>query len=79
MHICLDGTSVTEKAVLNIIHCQRNLEHVESEFLTCALIKIVSGNQNSLIHTISSLNVESELTEEQRLVNETENRKNIKR
>ena len=62
MHIYLDGTNVTEKAVLNIIQCQRNLEHVESEFLTSALIKIVSGSQNSLFQTISSLNVESELT-----------------
>ena len=79
MHICLDGTNVTEKAVLYIIQCQRNLEHVESEFLTSALIKIISDNNNSVIQTISSPNAESELIEEPMVVKEAENRKNIKR
>ena len=78
MHISLDGTNVTEKAVLNIIHCQRNLEHVESEFLTSALIKIVSVKHNT-IQTISSPNAESNVIEGQILVKEMDDRTHIKR
>ena len=44
MHVYLEGTNITENAVINIILCQRNLEHVESEFLSSALTKLMRDN-----------------------------------
>ena len=44
MHIYLEGTNITENAVINIILCQRNLEHFESEFLSSALTRLVRDN-----------------------------------
>ena len=41
----MEGTNVTENAVLSILLCQPNLEHIESEFLTPALLKLV-GDSN---------------------------------
>ena len=61
MHIYLEGTTVTEKAVLDIICCQQNLEHLESEFLTSALTKIV--NDNNFMEN-ASLQAGQELTQQ---------------
>ena len=38
----MEGTNITEKAVLCILSSQQNLEHIESEFLTSALLNLVS-------------------------------------
>ena len=38
----MEGTNITEKAVLCILSSQQNLEHIESEFLTAALLKLAS-------------------------------------
>ena len=40
----LEGTNITQNAVVSIILCQRNLEHVESEFLSSALTRLVRDN-----------------------------------
>ena len=40
----MEGTNVTEKAVLSILSSQRNLENIESEFVTPALLKLVNNN-----------------------------------
>ena len=51
MSIYLEGTNVTEEAVLSVLSSQRNLEHIESEFLTSALLKL--NNENNLIANLS--------------------------
>ena len=53
MSIYLEGTNVTEEAVLSVLSSQRNLEHIESEFLTSALLKLI--NENNLIEDLSIL------------------------
>ena len=54
LHIYLDGTNVTQKSVIDLLLCQRNLEHVESEYLTSALT--ILANDNSFMQRISSRN-----------------------
>ena len=58
MSIYLEGTNVTEEAVLSILSSQRNLEHIESEFLTSALLKLI--NENNLIRDLSVMGNGSE-------------------
>ena len=43
----MEGTNITEKAVLCILSSQQNLEHIESEFLTSALLKLVSEHDKA--------------------------------
>ena len=54
----MEGTNVTEEAVLSILSSQRNLEHIESEFLTSALLKLI--NENNLIRDLSVMSNGSE-------------------
>ena len=58
LSIYLEGTNVTEEAVLSILSSQRNLEHIESEFLTSALLKLI--NENNLIRDLSVMSNGSE-------------------
>ena len=58
LSIYLEGTNVTEEAVLSILSSQRNLEHIESEFLTSALLKLI--NENNLIGDLSVMGNGSE-------------------
>ena len=58
LSIYLEGTNVTEEAVLCVLSSQRNLEHIESEFLTSALLKLM--NENDLIEDLSILGNGSE-------------------
>ena len=76
----MEGTSVTEKAVLNILLCQQNLEHIESQFLTSALTNLISGSQfmdSSYNHT--SLQTEDGPTEQLSSIRENEQEEIIKR
>lgn len=72
----MEGTSVTEKAVLNILHCQQNLEHVESEFLTSALTNLIRGSQ--FMHN-TSLQTEDEPTVQLSSIGENDQEEIVKR
>ena len=60
MQIDLEGTSITENAVLTLLLCQRNLERIESGYLASALC--ILANDIQIIRGLYALSGDTVLT-----------------